>query len=271
MRIKDFGDLGDKILVFGGPYSNLRATQALRGLARKDGYDPSAIICTGDVVAYCANPVETVREIRDWGVHVIAGNCEDQLASGAMDCGCGFEEGSACDLLSGSWYPFAKSALSEEVHHWMGGLPQLATATVGPHRVAFVHAVANQNNKFVFPSERDDIFLQYFKDIEGFVGAVDVVFCGHSGIAFDRKLGRKHWVNAGVIGMPPHNGTSATQYVSYDIENRLQHHWLEYDAKAESADMRAKGLVQGYDTALLSGFWPSEDVLPQELRVLDKG
>lgn len=31
---------------------------------------------------------------------LIAGSCEENLAAGALDCGCGFEEGTACDLLS---------------------------------------------------------------------------------------------------------------------------------------------------------------------------
>jgi hypothetical protein len=41
------------ILVFGGPYSNLRALQALRRRAHELGIAPSHCICTGDVVAYC--------------------------------------------------------------------------------------------------------------------------------------------------------------------------------------------------------------------------
>ena len=47
------------ILVFGGPYSNLRATQAMRARAEELGIPPSSTICTGDVVAYCAEPEET--------------------------------------------------------------------------------------------------------------------------------------------------------------------------------------------------------------------
>jgi len=30
--------------------------------------------------------------------------------------------------------------------------------------------------------------------------------------------------------------------------------------------MIAAGLTQGYETALLTGYWPSEDILPLELR-----
>ena len=72
------------LLVFGGPYSNLRVH----------------CICTGDVVAYCAEPEATVAAIQDSGCHVIAGNCEEQLAAGAVDCGCGFADDSACNRLA---------------------------------------------------------------------------------------------------------------------------------------------------------------------------
>ena len=41
---------------------------------------------------------------------------------------------------------------------------------------------------------------------------------------------------------------------------------LAYDHAAAAADMRAAGLTQGYDRALETGWWPSEDVLPPALR-----
>src|SRR5262245_44817533 len=81
------------LLVFGGPYSNLRALAALRERADALGIPAAQTICTGDVVAYCAEPQETTAAVREWGCHVVAGNCEEQLAAGAEDCACGFEPG----------------------------------------------------------------------------------------------------------------------------------------------------------------------------------
>ena len=104
--------LNPPVLVFGGPYSNLRALAALRQRADELGIPASHCICTGDVVAYCAEPEETTAAIRDWGCHVIAGNCEEQLAAAAHDCACGFEEGSECDRLAKGWYPFANARMS---------------------------------------------------------------------------------------------------------------------------------------------------------------
>jgi hypothetical protein len=123
-------DLGSApVLALGGPYSNL---QALRARAAALGVSPSRVICTGDVVAYCAEPEETIAAIRDWGCHVVAGNCEQQLALGADDCGCGFVQGSACDSLSKGWYAFAAARISSANRASMAQLPNLQHAHGAP-------------------------------------------------------------------------------------------------------------------------------------------
>jgi len=49
------------LLLFGGPYSNLRALTALRAPAAALGIDAARTNCTGDVVAYCAEPGRRLR------------------------------------------------------------------------------------------------------------------------------------------------------------------------------------------------------------------
>eukprot|EP00656_Telonema_subtile_P021891 TRINITY_DN22934_c0_g1_i1.p1 TRINITY_DN22934_c0_g1~~TRINITY_DN22934_c0_g1_i1.p1 ORF type:complete len:136 (+),score=1.16 TRINITY_DN22934_c0_g1_i1:113-520(+) len=100
----DLGTLHSPVLIFGGPYSNLAATQAMQAEAARLGFPAQQVICTGDLVAYCAEPEATVQLIRDWGISVVMGNCEESLAQNAPDCGCGFDQGSACSLLSVEWY-----------------------------------------------------------------------------------------------------------------------------------------------------------------------
>ena len=70
MQHQDIGELVGPVLLFGGPYSNVQATHALLERARSLNATP---ICTGDVVAYCARPVETIAAIRAAGCHVVAG------------------------------------------------------------------------------------------------------------------------------------------------------------------------------------------------------
>jgi len=63
MQIRDLGQLDGPVLLFGGPYSNLQATRAMRAEAQRRGIAPAACICTGDVVAYCGDAAATVAEI----------------------------------------------------------------------------------------------------------------------------------------------------------------------------------------------------------------
>src|SRR5437763_580683 len=58
------------VLVFGGPYSNLDATQALLDQAARMRIPAEGIICTGDLVAYGADAAATVSLIRRAGCHV---------------------------------------------------------------------------------------------------------------------------------------------------------------------------------------------------------
>ena len=66
-QTNDLGDLQGPLLIFGGPYGNLAATQALRHRAEIAGFKPEQIICNGDLVAYCGEPSQTVELIRDLG------------------------------------------------------------------------------------------------------------------------------------------------------------------------------------------------------------
>jgi len=48
------------VMVLGGPYSNLEATRAALAEAARLKIPRERIICTGDVVAYGADPAATV-------------------------------------------------------------------------------------------------------------------------------------------------------------------------------------------------------------------
>jgi len=107
--------LNTPVLIFGGPYSNLEATRAMQARAEALQIPPQQIICTGDTIAYCAAPEDTVTLIRNWGVHVVQGNCEEAIAEDAADCGCGFETGSLCSTLSTEWFEYARKRLDREL------------------------------------------------------------------------------------------------------------------------------------------------------------
>lgn len=254
------------VLLFGGPYSNLHATQALWAEAERLGIPPSCTICTGDVVAYAAHPLETVALVRAWGIPVVAGNVEESLGAGADDCGCGFAEGTACDLASVRWYRHADAALGRGERAWMRDLPGRIDLEVGGKRLAVVHGAPSAVNRFLFPSAPDGELAA-----EIALTGCDGVVAGHSGIPFTRVVGGRLWHNAGVVGMPADDGTPDVWFSLVIPEAgglRLEHRRLSYDWRAAQAAMRSAGLPEGYAAALGSGIWPSDDILPEAERAV---
>jgi predicted phosphodiesterase len=249
------------LLVFGGPYSNLQATQAILAEAARRGIPSQRVICTGDVVAYGADAAACCDLIMASGIWVIAGNCEENLAAGALDCGCGFEEGTACDLLSRAWYAHANRQVTAAHRAWMAGLPyRLIIRLPDGRSLAVLHGGARDISRFIFASAEH-------KDLAGEIAATgcDGVIAGHCGIPFVRQVGQGVWINAGAIGMPADDGTPRIWFAVLtpgEAGLTVEILPLEYDHAAAAAAMRAVGLPEGYAAALGSGLWPSCDVLP---------
>jgi predicted phosphodiesterase len=255
--------LRDPLLVFGGPYSNLRALTALRARAAVLGVDAAHTICTGDVVGYCAEPDETVAAVRAWGCHVVAGNCEAQLAVGADDCGCGFSEDSACNDLAKSWYAFARRRISADNRQWMANLPKFMTFSMAGSSFRIIHGGIRRINRFVFASERTRIAEELRK------AKADMVIAGHAGLPFIEQVGGRVWFNPGVIGLPANDGTPEVWYGLIRVEGSelaLSTHRLGYDHPAAAAALLQRGHADCYAETLISGLWPSLDVMPERER-----
>lgn len=264
----DLGRVATPFWVFAGPYSNLQALEALLARARAAGIGPDQMLCLGDVCAYAGQPAETLALLRDWGCAVIAGNCEDSLGYGRADCGCGFEEGMRCSLLSIEWYRHADRAMTPPARAWMRSLPGRALLCCGERRWVAIHGGADRVNRFIFPGQSAEM-LRQLTLLEAEHGPIDGVLAAHSGIAFVAELGagdrRWQWVNVGAIGLPGHDGSTDTRFAILTADGaQLQR--LRYDHHAAALAMQQVGLRGGYDRSLLTGWWPSEDILPPELR-----
>src|SRR4030088_2872699 len=98
------------------------------------GIPPSRIICTGDLVAYGGDPVATIGLVRRVGIQVVMGNCDEQLAQGARDCGCGYPAGSACERLSSAWFAHADREVGSDARLWLAGLPRRIDLAIGGAR-----------------------------------------------------------------------------------------------------------------------------------------
>ena len=258
--------LRGKAIVFGGTYGNLQATQRLFEIAEALGIAPDHMICSGDIVAYCAQPQESVDLLRDRGVFSIQGNCEESLGGDADDCGCGFAEDSLCDLLSRQWYDFCRRRLTAETKAWMAGLPQQAVVEIAGRRLLLVHGAPGAVSRFVFPSTP-------WSDKAALIAAaaVDGILGGHSGIPFAQLTADRLWLNSGALGMPANDGTPRAWYALLEETPQglaVSLRGLAYDHQGAAAAMLAEGLKTGYADCLTSGLWPSLDVLPAAERAV---
>jgi len=264
----DLGALEGDVLAFGGIVSNAHALSALRHHASAHGFSPTRMVCTGDVAAYCGQPAEAVagmRALGALGAATIRGNCEDSLARNSSNCGCGFEQGSSCDRLSATWYAHADACLGDGERDWMAALPRLAVFRAHGRRWGVVHGGVTAVNRFLWPNSPEAEFAEEIAALEAVAGPVDAVLAGHCGLPFLREAAGRMWFNTGALGMPPNDGGPRTSFGVIAADGpRIER--LDYDHAGAAKAMRAAGLTQGYDRALESGWWPSEDVLPQGLR-----
>jgi uncharacterized radical SAM superfamily Fe-S cluster-containing enzyme len=249
-------------LLFGGPYSNLEATRAVLAEADRRRIPPERVICTGDIIAYGADARATVDLVRSAGILVVMGNCEEALAAGARDCGCGFAQGSSCEHLSAAWFGHADLEIGAGHRSWMRSLPRRVDLELGGLTLAVVHGSLNEINRFVFASAPERVKAQ-----DLFLGGVDGLVAGHCGLPFTQTIDGRLWHNPGVIGMPANDGTPRVWFsvLSPATEPRsvqIEHAALSYDHGAAAAKIRDAGLPNAYADALQTGLWPSCDVLP---------
>lgn len=256
----DIGSFDGPVMVFGGPYSNFQATTALLDEARTRNIPATHIICTGDIVAYCGDAQETLDAIREAGIHVVMGNCEESLGEDKQDCGCGFEEGSACDLLSVKWFDHARNALNDSAKNWMHGLPRRLFFEMSGKGIAVIHGGAEEISRFIFRSTPSDDKRREISSL-----GVDGVIAGHCGLPFTENIDGQIWHNAGVIGMPANDATPRTWFsilMPRDGGIDFTHHALVYDHQMAARRMAEEKLPDAYGTCLVSGLWPNMDILP---------
>ena len=261
VNIKAIENIQNPILVFGGVYSNLQALESIKSIAEKGGFSPDRIICTGDIVGYCAQPEACVQLMKDWGVHAIAGNVELQLKDNAEDCGCDFEADGRCDLLSRQWYPFAQENLSGSSLEWIKKLPEFIRFKYENHQAIVLHGSFHRTAEFVFKSTPSEVKLKNFHDTNS-----QMILAGHCGLPFYDEIDNHHWINAGVIGMPANDGGPHVWFSIVDFDETgnivVTHETFEYDFNTAAQKMIDAGLPVSYANTLRTGIWDNTEILP---------
>lgn len=265
MKIASLGTLMGPVIAYGGALGNLAALGALLREATRAGIPGDRVISTGDIAGTCAQPAECIAATRAYGHHVVAGHIERQLAAGAGESGGGFPLGSHSARLAVPGWRFTDAQVDARQRDWMETLPDALVFAHEGRRWAVIHGGFTNPARFLWPSSPEAAFRQEITAIEAATGPVDGVISGHCGIAFQRLIGGVVWLNAGVIGLPPNDGRRGGRYVRLDADGaRILR--LDYDPAPAFAAMVSAGLARGWDLALMTGRWPTEDILPEEMK-----
>lgn len=190
------------------------------------------------------------------------GNCEESIGWSTDDCGCGFATGSACDILSNTWYNYTNHHVETAHRTWMRTLPKRINFSYAGRHFAVIHGSVSRINQFVFASTD-----HHTKHDELALAGTDGVIGGHCGLPFTQQINDKLWHNPGVIGMPANDGTQRGWYSIWQQDKnqiRIDHLAVNVDALEANNAMASAGLSNAYADSLLTGLWPSMDILPTQ-------
>lgn len=266
MKTKEIGSLKGPVLLFGGVYSNLQSLQKVQSLAAEMKIKPSNVICTGDILGYCAQPNECLDLIRTWGIHSITGNVEVNIRNEQEDCGCNFDEGSRCDLLSNNWYAYTQANITPENKEWLHTLPDFIRFQYANQEAFVLHGGLDDNAQFIFESTEWQIKKEIIQKAD-----TDLIIAGHCGLPFHSESNGKHWLNPGVIGMPANDGTSRVWCMALNTNREKvtsRHVDYNYDHVTAAKLMNINHLPASYAETLSTGLWDNMEILNDEEKVM---
>ena len=246
-------DSTSRIAVMGGSYGNVPALQAC--LDHSDDQNCDLRIFLGDAIGCCGHSDETLDLIRERFDVVIAGNHEQQAASGALTCGCGYD--SAEDEKWGcEAFRLALESLGDANRDWIGQWPDLKVQDTAIGRLLLCHGSPDQTNEFLYESELDDDRLaQWLKKYDA-VG----LLCTHTGLPWIRNLaGGRFAANVGVTGKPDHDGDPAVHYAilsgkSGEVASPTIQR-VTYDHQRWSEQLESESLPSVFIQPLRTGRW----------------
>ena len=261
--ITHHSSLMTRIALIGGIYSNYHALVAtLRDI---DARGADATFFLGDLGAFGPHPDRVPALLIERGIAGIQGNYEESLASGATDCNCGYTDPRDNHYAQIS-YDYTSEHTSDAYKRWMGTLPKQMRLDINGHRVLLSHGSPRKINEFLWRSTSPDPFLHRLCDEHD----ADVIVCTHSGLHWHKALGgKRHIVNAGVIGRPANDGRTNVWYAMLTIgaEASVEFIPIEYDHAALAAEMRAERLPEEFVETIESGWWTTcLEVLPPKER-----
>lgn len=256
MITTSLGNIGKPMVFFDSPYGNLQAVKALHSALERMNIPPERIICTGDLVGYFAQPEETVRFIKKWGIHSISGDFDQKIIDGAIHNDFLDE-----DSEFTPWTHFVLKELSNGSKKWMKKLPPHIDFMVAKKKITVVHGTFSKISEPIFlttPWKRKKEELK--------ISNSDIIISGHSGTPFMDIYTRRAWINTGSLGLPANDGTPEVWYLLMtphtDGSLHFEHRRLEYNFEKAALLTDKMKLNFDHSQTLRTGRWAHKTSLP---------
>lgn len=252
-----------RIAFIGGIYSNYHALVATLSDIDRRGADATYFL--GDLGAFGPYPDRVPELLIERQIPGIQGNYEESLAGGATDCNCGYTD-PRDNVYAQLSYDYTFEHTSDAYKRWMGTLPKNIRLDVDGTKLLLVHGSPRKINEFLWRSTSPDPFLQRLCDEH----EADVIVCTHTGLHWHKALdGKRHVVNAGVIGRPANDGRTNVWYTIVELARgdvRVEFVPIEYDHQTLAREMRAEKLPEEFVETIETGWWTTclEALPPKE-------
>jgi putative phosphoesterase len=183
-----------RIVVLGDIHANLAALEAALAEARRIGYD--RIVHTGDLVGYGPQPNEVVERIVSLGIEGVGGDFDKDVAWAVGMAGCPPDAPGDAGLgaEASQW---TRRRVSHQVREQLKDLPFSIELRAGEQTVSIAHGSPVD----LYEALDGGTGEGRLREIAEETGAT-IHVSGHAHSAVHRTVDRRHFINAGSVGIP---------------------------------------------------------------------
>ncbi|MGI9058659.1 MAG: metallophosphoesterase family protein [Ktedonobacteraceae bacterium] len=174
-------------------HGNLPALNAV--LKELEDVRPDLIVVGGDIVSG-PMPKQTLERLSQLGnqIHALQGNGDREVVTAFDDLPLTLKVPE--EVREGTRW--VAQQIERPQRDFLAHLPEQITLHIeGLGDVLFCHATPRSDEEIFTPITPQERLNIIFTDIKQ-----QIVVCGHTHIQFERRVGRKHILNAGSVGMP---------------------------------------------------------------------